>query len=86
MKRIAGAQALGPVAAKALAGGAPAQTLRNTKRAPGLADGWKTVAGHEWECKLKREAILKVVTRLAIGEDVAIAPKHVQTNVWAMRQ
>jgi peptide/nickel transport system substrate-binding protein len=34
----------------------------------------------------KREAMLQSVTRLAIGEDVAIAPTHVQKNVWAMRQ
>jgi peptide/nickel transport system substrate-binding protein len=34
----------------------------------------------------KREAMLQAVTRLAIGEDVAIAPTHVQKNVWAMRQ
>ena len=34
----------------------------------------------------KRDAMLQAVTRLAIGEDVAIAPTHVQKNVWAMRQ
>jgi peptide/nickel transport system substrate-binding protein len=34
----------------------------------------------------RREAMLQAVTRLAIGEDVAIAPTHVQKNVWAMRQ
>ncbi len=34
----------------------------------------------------KREAMLQAVTRLAIGDDVAIAPTHVQKNVWAMRQ
>lgn len=33
----------------------------------------------------KREAMLQAVTRLAIGQDVAIAPTHVQKNVWAMR-
>ncbi len=33
----------------------------------------------------KREQMLKRVTRLAIGDDVAIAPTHVQKNVWAMR-
>ena len=34
----------------------------------------------------KRDAALQAVTRLAIGDDVAIAPTHVQKNVWAMRQ
>lgn len=34
----------------------------------------------------KRDAMLQSITRLAIGEDVAIAPTHVQKNVWAMRQ
>jgi peptide/nickel transport system substrate-binding protein len=34
----------------------------------------------------KRDRMLQAVTRLAIGDDVAIAPTHVQKNVWAMRQ
>jgi len=34
----------------------------------------------------RRDAMLQAVTRLAIGDDVAIAPTHVQKNVWAMRQ
>jgi peptide/nickel transport system substrate-binding protein len=34
----------------------------------------------------RRDAMLRAVTRLAIGDDVAIAPTHVQKNVWAMRQ
>lgn len=33
----------------------------------------------------KREAMLQGITRLAIANDVAIAPTHVQKNVWAMR-
>ena len=33
----------------------------------------------------KRERMLQAVTRLAIAEDVAIVPTHVQKNVWAMR-
>ena len=34
----------------------------------------------------RRDNMLQAITRLAIGEDVAIAPTHVQKNVWAMRQ
>ncbi len=33
----------------------------------------------------KREKMLQAVTELAIGQDVAVIPLHMQKNIWAMR-